>query len=201
MGSLVYPMAQVHSASWESYNSGPPREGTILDLRTAWSRKSESSSPSSWNSDGASEEGTMLMEDSDGTFDVVSLVPGDDEYPIYVLMDKAGQSFADLPSGLPIMCYLCQKMYSNRGTFRAHYRNGTPPPAAQMQSSRLQNHVLICSQAQPEPQPAQEPRLLSKSPPVTRLEKHVSCFRKKVVQRYFSNFDTIWDKPNKRYLS
>ena len=122
MGSLVYPMAQVHSAGLESYHSGPPSEGTVLDLSTASSMRSESSSHSSWDSDGASEEGPVLMEDSDGTCDGPSLIPGDDEYPICVLMDKANQSLASPPSGLPITCHLCQKTYSNRGTFRAHYK-------------------------------------------------------------------------------
>ncbi|VCX34994.1 unnamed protein product, partial [Gulo gulo] len=121
-GSLVYPIAQVPSAGLESYNSGPPSDGTVLDLSTTSSMKSESSSHSSWDSDGASEEGTVLMEDSDGTCDGPSLVPGDDEYPICVLMEKADQSLASLPSGLPITCHLCQKTYSNKGTFRAHYK-------------------------------------------------------------------------------
>ncbi|XP_055133389.1 zinc finger protein basonuclin-1 isoform X1 [Symphalangus syndactylus] len=122
MGSLVYPITQVHSASLESYNSGPLSEGTILDLSTTSSMKSESSSHSSWDSDGVSEEGTVLMEDSDGNCEGSSLVPGEDEYPICVLMEKADQSLASLPSGLPITCHLCQKTYSNKGTFRAHYK-------------------------------------------------------------------------------
>lgn len=123
MGSLVYPIPQVHSAALESYSSGPPGEGTILDLSTTSSMKSESSSHSSWDSDGAaSEEGAGLMEDSDGNCEGASLVPGEDEYPICVLMEKAHESLASLPSGLPITCHLCQKTYSNKGTFRAHYK-------------------------------------------------------------------------------
>ncbi|XP_070256522.1 zinc finger protein basonuclin-1 isoform X2 [Myotis yumanensis] len=123
MGSLVYPIAQVHSAALESYTSGPPGEGTILDLSATSSMKSESSSHSSWDSDGAaSEEGAGLMEDSDGNGEGAGLVPGEDEYPICVLMEKADQSLASLPSGLPITCHLCQKTYSNKGTFRAHYK-------------------------------------------------------------------------------
>ncbi|KAF6076697.1 basonuclin 1 [Phyllostomus discolor] len=123
MGSLVYPMAPGRGAGLESYSSGPPGEGTVLDLSTTSSMRSESSSHSSWDSDGASEEGAVLMEDSDGTCDGSSLVPGgDDEYPICVLMDRADQGLASLPPGLPITCHLCQKTYSNRGTFRAHYK-------------------------------------------------------------------------------
>ncbi|XP_036087770.1 zinc finger protein basonuclin-1 isoform X2 [Rousettus aegyptiacus] len=122
VGSLVYPITQVHGASRESYNPGPPSEGTILDLSTTSSIKSEISSHSSWDSDRASEEGTVLMEDSDGNCEGPSLGPGEDEYPICVLMEKADQSLASLPSGLPITCHLCQKTYSNKGTFRAHYK-------------------------------------------------------------------------------
>ncbi|XP_012618660.2 zinc finger protein basonuclin-1 isoform X2 [Microcebus murinus] len=122
MGSLVYPITQVHGASLENYSSGPLSEGTILDLSTTSSMKSESSSHSSWDSDGASEEGTVLMDDSDGNCEGPSLVPGEDEYPICVLMEKADQSLASLHSGLPITCHLCRKTYSNKGTFRAHYK-------------------------------------------------------------------------------
>nr|XP_017495179.2 zinc finger protein basonuclin-1 [Manis javanica] len=121
-GSLVYPVAQVHSAGPQSYSSGPPSEGTILDLSATSSMKSESSSHSSWDSDGASEEGTVLMEDSDGNCDGPSLVPGEHEYPICVLVEKAEQSLTSLPSGPPMTCHLCRKMYSNKGTFRAHYK-------------------------------------------------------------------------------
>ncbi|XP_006152919.1 zinc finger protein basonuclin-1 [Tupaia chinensis] len=122
MGSLVYPITPVHSTSLESYHSGPPSEGTILDLSTTSSMKSESSNHSSWDSDGVSEEGTVLMEDSDGNCEGPGLVPGENEYPICVLMEKTDQSLASLPSGLPITCHLCQKTYSNKGTFRAHYK-------------------------------------------------------------------------------
>lgn len=127
VGSLVYPIAQVHGAALEGYNAGPPgEEGTILDLSTTSSVRSESSSHSSWDSDGASEEGASaagaLMEDSDGNGEGPSLAPGEDEYPICVLMEKADRSLASLPSGLPITCHLCQKTYSNKGTFRAHYK-------------------------------------------------------------------------------
>ncbi|KAM5292600.1 zinc finger protein basonuclin-1 [Ctenodactylus gundi] len=122
MGGLVYPITQVHSTSLENYSSVTASEGTILDLSTTSSMKSESSSYSSWDSDGASEEGAVLMEDSDGNCDKQSLVPGEDDYPICVMMEKADQSLASLPSGLPITCHLCQKTYSNKGTFRAHYK-------------------------------------------------------------------------------
>ncbi|XP_036162183.1 zinc finger protein basonuclin-1 isoform X2 [Myotis myotis] len=125
MGSLVYPIAQVHGAALESYSSGPPGgEGAVLDLSATSSMKSESSSHSSWDSDGAASEegGAGLMEDSDGNGEGAGLVPGEDEYPICVLMEKADQSLASLPAGLPITCHLCQKTYSNKGTFRAHYR-------------------------------------------------------------------------------
>ncbi|KAM4826381.1 zinc finger protein basonuclin-1 [Thomomys bottae] len=120
--NLVYPVSQVHSTSLASYPPGHPSEGAILDLSTTSSTKSESSSPSSWDSDGMSEEGQVLMEDSDGNCEGPSLVPGTDEYPLCVLMEKADQSLASLPSGLSITCHLCQKTYSNKGTFRAHYK-------------------------------------------------------------------------------
>ncbi|XP_058521294.1 zinc finger protein basonuclin-1 [Ochotona princeps] len=122
MSSLVYPIPQVHEANLEGYGAGPLSEGTVLDLSTTSSMKSESSSHSSWDSEGASEEGPALLMDSDGHCDGPGLVPGEEEYPICVLLEKADQSLASLPPGLPITCHLCQKTYSNKGTFRAHYK-------------------------------------------------------------------------------
>lgn len=46
--------------------SGLPSEGTVLGSEHYLERKSESSSHSSWDSDGASEEGAVLTEDCDG---------------------------------------------------------------------------------------------------------------------------------------
>ena len=63
----------------------------------------------------------MLTEDCDGSCDGPGLVPGED-YPLCVLMGKADQSLTSFPSGLPLTCHLCQKTYSNKGTFRAHYK-------------------------------------------------------------------------------
>ncbi|XP_054569174.1 zinc finger protein basonuclin-1 isoform X2 [Eptesicus fuscus] len=137
VGSLVHPIAQAHGgAALGSYPSGPPGappgEGTALDLSTTSSSvKSEGSSHSSWDSDGASEEGApaaaaaLLGDSDDGNGEGPGLVPGEEEeeeYPICALMEKADQSLAGLPSGLPIACHLCQKTYRNKGTFRAHYK-------------------------------------------------------------------------------
>lgn len=97
-GSLVYPLEG-------------PGEGTALDLSTTWSTKS-ASSRSSWDSDGVSEEGAALMEDSDGDCE---RVPAEDSTPLCALVPKADP-------GLAITCHLCRKMYSNQGTFRAHYK-------------------------------------------------------------------------------
>ncbi|XP_060035503.1 zinc finger protein basonuclin-1 isoform X1 [Erinaceus europaeus] len=122
MGNLVYPIAPVSGTTLENYSSGSPGEGTILDLSTTSSIKSESSSHSLWDSDGASEEDMVFVEDSDGHCEGQGLVAGEEEYPLCVLMEKADQSLASLPPGLPITCHLCQKTYSNKGTFRAHYK-------------------------------------------------------------------------------
>ncbi|XP_036271530.1 zinc finger protein basonuclin-1 [Pipistrellus kuhlii] len=113
-GGLGYPVGPQ-----DSYRPGPPPPGeaTVLDLSATSSLRSESSSHSSWDSE----------EDSDGNREAPSLVPEEVEDPICVLMDKADRSLAGLglpppAPGLPITCHLCQKAYSNKGTFRAHYK-------------------------------------------------------------------------------
>ncbi|XP_055969889.1 zinc finger protein basonuclin-1 [Sorex fumeus] len=106
-GSLVHPL--------EGLSSGAPSEATALDLSTTWSTKS-GSSHSSWDSDGVSEEGTVLMEDSDGDGEgAPSLAPAEDSSLLYVPLPKADPS-------LGITCHLCQKTYSSQGTFRAHHK-------------------------------------------------------------------------------
>lgn len=106
-GSLVYPL--------EDLTSGAPDEGTALDLSTTWSAKS-GSSRSSWDSDGVSEEGAALLEDSEGDGEAApSLAPGEDGSPPCMPLPKADPS-------LGITCHLCQKTYSSQGTFRAHHK-------------------------------------------------------------------------------
>ncbi|XP_074090075.1 zinc finger protein basonuclin-1 [Macrotis lagotis] len=121
-GSVVYPITKIRESCLESYGCGPTSEATVLDLSTTSSMKSESSTPSSWDSDGGSEEGNVALEDSDESCEGPSLIPSEDGYSICALMEKANHSFSNLPSGLPITCHLCQKIYSNKGTFRAHYK-------------------------------------------------------------------------------
>ncbi|KAK2847663.1 hypothetical protein Q7C36_009345 [Tachysurus vachellii] len=97
---LVFPM----SKSSESVED-PMEDEAVLDLSTRGSGHS-----SSWDSDVGSEE-ELPLEDSDEneSFDglnsnVVSL----------------GQQVNSSTS--PITCHVCQKVYSNKGTFRAHYK-------------------------------------------------------------------------------
>lgn len=165
-------LAQVHSASLQSYASGLPSEGNGLGI---WAlprcRKSESSSHSSWDSDGASEEGAVLTGGlrrelwwarPGARGGLPTLRPDGEGWP----------EPRQLPSGLPLTSHLCQKTYSTRGPLRAHYKTCTSASCT-MQGPRLQHHVLICpqpEQTQPEPQPAQKP-----SPPPSHLQQDGRC--------------------------
>ncbi|XP_039768127.1 zinc finger protein basonuclin-1 [Ornithorhynchus anatinus] len=117
-GSLVYPMSKLRDPRPEVYGYPPAPEGagypptpegTVLDLSTTSSAPSEGSAPSSWDSDGGSDEGLAALDDSDES------CAGDSDR-------RAGPRPAHPPPGLPITCHLCQKIYSNKGTFRAHYK-------------------------------------------------------------------------------
>uniref|UniRef100_A0A8C7A1S4 Basonuclin zinc finger protein 1 n=1 Tax=Nothoprocta perdicaria TaxID=30464 RepID=A0A8C7A1S4_NOTPE len=121
-GSLVFPVSQIREPCSESYGYDPLNDGAVLDLSTTSSIKSESSAHSSWDSDGGSEVCTMPLEDSDESCEGPSLMPGDELYQDCTLIEKANQNFTNLPSSLPITCHICQKTYSNKGTFRAHYK-------------------------------------------------------------------------------
>lgn len=121
-GSLVFPMSKIREPCSESYGYDPLNDGAVLDLSTTSSIKSESSAHSSWDSDGGSEICTMPLDDSDESCEGPSLMPNDELYQDCTLIEKANQNFTNLPSSLPITCHICQKTYSNKGTFRAHYK-------------------------------------------------------------------------------
>ncbi|XP_015282709.1 PREDICTED: zinc finger protein basonuclin-1 [Gekko japonicus] len=121
-GSLVFPMSKTVESYPESYRCHSENDGTVLDLSTTSSIKSESSTHSSWDSDGGNDEGLGPLEDSDESSESTGLAPNEDLYQDSILMDKSNPSFSNIPSGLSITCHLCQKSYSNKGTFRAHYK-------------------------------------------------------------------------------
>uniref|UniRef100_A0A8C3P8X9 Basonuclin zinc finger protein 1 n=2 Tax=Chrysemys picta bellii TaxID=8478 RepID=A0A8C3P8X9_CHRPI len=121
-GSLVFPLSKIREPCSENYGYDPMNDGAVLDLSTTSSIKSESSAHSSWDSDGGSEECIMPLDDSDESCEGPSLIPNEELYPDCTVIEKANQSFTNLPSSLPITCHICQKNYSNKGTFRAHYK-------------------------------------------------------------------------------
>uniref|UniRef100_A0AAV2LRE0 C2H2-type domain-containing protein n=1 Tax=Knipowitschia caucasica TaxID=637954 RepID=A0AAV2LRE0_KNICA len=139
---LVYPMSKVPSLSTSDGNS-PIRDhlddeavngedGAVLDLSTSSfgpTRGGDGSARSSWDSDGAASEegmedldavpvedseescdGIVRSQDPDGTVNGVGCVGG------------GGVSGHAGGAGSPITCHMCQKVYSNKGTFRAHYK-------------------------------------------------------------------------------
>lgn len=96
---LVFPMSKSLERTSE------PVEGTVeneavLDLSTRGSAQS-------WDSDVGSEEG-LPLEDSDESCDGAAV-------SLPCLSQQTNGSS-------PITCHLCQKVYSNKGTFRAHYK-------------------------------------------------------------------------------
>lgn len=109
----------------------PPDDYMVLDLSTASSVQSSSSVHSSQESDECSDEG-ILLDDVDGASDAEDCSqnaegPGSDEG-----VGCRGEGPArDPPSSLlsaqgaangGILCNICHKMYSNKGTLRVHYK-------------------------------------------------------------------------------
>ncbi|XP_066448768.1 zinc finger protein basonuclin-1 isoform X1 [Eleutherodactylus coqui] len=60
-GSLVYPMSKIREPCLDSFGTDPVNDSVVLDLSTTSSIKSASSSHSSWDSDGGSEEGKSMI--------------------------------------------------------------------------------------------------------------------------------------------
>ncbi|TTP59337.1 Zinc finger protein basonuclin-2 [Bagarius yarrelli] len=97
---LVFPM----SKSSECIED-PLEDEAVLDLSTRGSGHS-----SSWDSDAGSEEELPL-----GDSDENESCDGLDSSTV-----SLGQQVNN--SSTPITCHVCQKVYSNKGTFRAHYK-------------------------------------------------------------------------------
>uniref|UniRef100_A0A3Q0SU09 Basonuclin zinc finger protein 1 n=1 Tax=Amphilophus citrinellus TaxID=61819 RepID=A0A3Q0SU09_AMPCI len=133
---LVFPMSKMSTAP-DSGGSG--EDGAVLDLSTSSSGppRVSGSAQSSWDSDGAgSEEGegaeedeeALPMEDSDESCDGIGVGrPGGEELALEggrtLGCGEGGQGgLQGGGGGSPITCHVCQKVYSNKGTFRAHYK-------------------------------------------------------------------------------
>lgn len=149
---LVFPMSKISTAPYsteasplremegigrgvEEGTSG--EDGAVLDLSTSSSAPpcGNGSAQSSWDSDGAdSEEGVeedeeaLQMGDSDESCDGISGGrPGGEELATVGerTLGCTGGGQGGLQGGgggSPITCHVCQKVYSNKGTFRAHYK-------------------------------------------------------------------------------
>ncbi|XP_061559310.1 zinc finger protein basonuclin-1 isoform X1 [Phycodurus eques] len=146
---LVYPMSKIQTplASNETsqktgicvLRGGSGEDGTVLDLSTSSCAPihCSSSGRSCWDSDGVdSKEGDgaeedvegLHMEDSEESSDDISggrpgrgmLLHGGGE--ILICGGEAQNGLQGRGSGSPITCHFCQKVYSNKGTFRAHYK-------------------------------------------------------------------------------
>lgn len=148
---LVFPMSKM-SSTLDSNNASPSRDtdryegengevagedGAVLDLSTSSyiPARGSGSARSSWDSDGGgSEEGmeedleAVPMEDSEESCDGLSIgKPGsqelsrDGDRTLSCVGPGQGGLQAN-GAGSPITCHVCQKVYSNKGTFRAHYK-------------------------------------------------------------------------------
>lgn len=149
---LVFPMSKMSCASYSAETSplgemeglgeggeggGGGEDGAVLDLSTSSAAPPRSSARSSWDSDGAcSDEGdgveedeeALPIEDSDESCDGVGVErPGGPELALAgertlgsIVGEQGGLQGGG--GGSPITCHVCQKVYSNKGTFRAHYK-------------------------------------------------------------------------------
>ncbi|XP_062327386.1 zinc finger protein basonuclin-1 isoform X1 [Osmerus eperlanus] len=145
---LVFPMskmAEMAEMSPTALGGGGLEDGAVLDLSTsslappALPPPPRSGGSASWDSDGGggSEEGEGLEEeplpmeeDSDESYDGIGLGgPGGEGLGLGLGGERTlgcvgGQGGGGQGGGAssPITCHICQKVYSNKGTFRAHYK-------------------------------------------------------------------------------
>nr|XP_046242719.1 zinc finger protein basonuclin-1 [Scatophagus argus] len=133
------PIREIKGSERGGEGDGSGEDGAVLDLSTSSSAppRGNGSARSSWDSDGAcSEEGegivedeeALPMEDSDESCDGISVGrPGGEGLALGGERTQGciggGQDrLQGGGGGSPITCHVCQKVYSNKGTFRAHYK-------------------------------------------------------------------------------
>ncbi|XP_067350417.1 zinc finger protein basonuclin-1 isoform X2 [Channa argus] len=131
------PLGEMERLGGGGEGGGGREDGAVLDLSTSSAPpRGSSSAQSSWDSDGVgSEEGegieedeeALPMEDSDESCDGIGMGrPVGEESALggeRTLGCGGGQGgLQGSGGGSPITCHVCQKVYSNKGTFRAHYK-------------------------------------------------------------------------------
>ncbi|XP_061218139.1 zinc finger protein basonuclin-2 [Neopsephotus bourkii] len=117
--------AGTEDSHMNGYGRGISEDYMVLDLSTTSSIQSSSSIHSSRESDAGSDEG-ILLDDIDGASDSGESAHKADAPALAVGMGT------DVPGSLMfnsvsvsnggIMCNICHKMYSNKGTLRVHYK-------------------------------------------------------------------------------
>ncbi|XP_026150161.1 zinc finger protein basonuclin-1 isoform X2 [Mastacembelus armatus] len=133
------PLGEMEGLGGGGEGIGNGEDGAVLDLSTSSSAppRRSNSAQSPWDSDGAgSEEGEGIeedeeplpIEDSDESCDGTGVGrAGGEESALggerTLGCTGGGQSGPQGGGGgSPITCHVCQKVYSNKGTFRAHYK-------------------------------------------------------------------------------
>ncbi|MED6235095.1 hypothetical protein ATANTOWER_015618 [Ataeniobius toweri] len=121
----------------EGDGGGNGNDETVLDLSTSTSVlfSGSGSAKSSWDSDGAeSDEGeagegdeeVLPIEESDESCDGMGVGRSEGDELAFgghrnLDCSRSGKNRLH-GGGSPITCHICQKVYSNKGTFRAHYK-------------------------------------------------------------------------------
>ncbi|XP_036399700.1 zinc finger protein basonuclin-1 isoform X1 [Megalops cyprinoides] len=117
---LVFPMSKTPEIEPDPPAEAGAENEAVLDLSTTSVSKSGGSARSSWDSDGGSEDG-FPMDDSDESCDGLGGPPKEGLHPSLAERPSSCPT-QHLQGGSPITCHICQKVYSNKGTFRAHYK-------------------------------------------------------------------------------
>lgn len=137
------PLNKMFAASYGAGKGESPQDegeddGTILDLSTSSSHSQQGNSGQlmMWDSDGPyseEEDELKVIEDGlamdchDKCCNRISIGVHGEEAALMEgrtpgCSDEGQSKFCGSGSGSPTTCHVCQKVYSNKGTFRAHYK-------------------------------------------------------------------------------
>ncbi|KAM9831507.1 zinc finger protein basonuclin-1 [Neosynchiropus ocellatus] len=135
----VFPKKQIIQIKVPGSSNTSPlvEDEVVLDLSTTSCRPPKGKSKLSGYSEGARSDGgeclekdkdQLILEDSDESCDNVNVGKDEEEECTtggvgnHGTIEGLQSGIQGLGSGPPITCHICHKVYSNKGTFRAHYK-------------------------------------------------------------------------------
>uniref|UniRef100_A0A671LDN7 Zinc finger protein basonuclin-2-like n=1 Tax=Sinocyclocheilus anshuiensis TaxID=1608454 RepID=A0A671LDN7_9TELE len=155
------PVAKEYSRS-NGYCHGPSDDYMVLDLSTTSSVQSSGSVQSSQESDEGSDEG-ILLDDLEGASDNEDYTPS----TVAKKLAREGKTSSGGNGTGGILCTICHKLYSNKGTLRVHYKT---VHLREMHKCKMPGCNMMFSSVRSRNRHSQNPNLHKNAPYTTMID-------------------------------